>query len=67
MIATRLDNGNISVPIRVEDDNGVIGDSTVELSPDDIEYEAWNNWLNNQSNTEEDEDVVDGGEDPWLS
>ena len=62
MMAKRLDNGNILIPVRAtnSDDNGlstVVGDAWEEISQQDTEYAAWDEWLINYGDlaTEQDD------------
>ena len=40
-MAKLLENGNILIPVRVEGENGVIGDAIKEITPEDPEYAEW--------------------------
>jgi hypothetical protein len=40
MIARRLPNGNLLIPIRA-DSEGVQGDASLEIAPDHPDYERW--------------------------
>lgn len=46
---TILDSGNYIVPARAEvgngDDNLVIGDGTMEIGPDHLDYTAWTRYI----------------------
>ncbi len=45
MTVKKLDNGNLLVPRRAEGEDGMLGDSMVEIGPDDSEYAAWITWI----------------------
>ena len=42
MEAIKLENGNLLIPKRAEDEEGkIIGDGMVEITPDDPDYKRW--------------------------
>lgn len=41
MTAIQLPNGNLLVPVRAEDEDGIIGDGMEEIGPDNPEYKEW--------------------------
>lgn len=41
MIAKKLDNGNLLVPVTAEIEGEVIGDAFEEIDPDHKDYEKW--------------------------
>lgn len=41
----QLDNGNLLVPLRAEDGQGIVGDSLREIGPRDPDYAAWLHWI----------------------
>ena len=43
MIAFKLPNGNLLIPKRAEDEEGlgIVGDGMVEVEPGDPEYDLW--------------------------
>lgn len=47
MEAKRLENGNLLVPMRAED-NGTVGDGMIEVTPDNPLYRQWQDWYNQQ-------------------
>ena len=44
----KLDNGNLLVPQRIED-NDLLGDAIIEVTPDDSEYKKYLEHLTNMS------------------
>ena len=56
MMAKRLKNGNLLIPIRAEssDDKGnrVYGDGMVEIRPDDPDYKHWDEYIRRFENEE---------------
>ena len=44
MMVQRLDNGNLLVPVRAEDDKA-IGDAWEEIDSNDTRYAEWVSWL----------------------
>lgn len=55
MNATRLDNGNLLIPIRAESD-GIIGDAMIEVGREDPRFIEWDNYLNAEQQSMDDED-----------
>ena len=41
MIAVRHSNGEISIPVRVEGPNGLVGDAVERIGPDHPDFEKW--------------------------
>lgn len=52
MNATRLQNGNLLIPLRAETGD-VVGDGLVEVAPGDPRYQEWDDYLRNPPTTEE--------------
>ena len=46
--AKLLDNGNLLIPVRVEADNGIIGDAMIEVKPDSEQFKQWLPFLNHE-------------------
>lgn len=44
MTAKRLANGNLLVPVTI-DEPGLTGDAMVEIGPDDPAFAEWDAWL----------------------
>ena len=41
MIVRVLPNGNLLVPVRIEGEDGTIGDATAEIGPDSPDFQNW--------------------------
>ena len=39
--AIKLKNGNLSIPMRVDEKDGLVGDGFIEVKPGSKEYEEW--------------------------
>ena len=44
-VPQQLPNGNLLVPKRIEADDGTIGDTLVEIAPDDPMFDTWQQFL----------------------
>lgn len=44
----RLPNGNLLVPVRLEAEDGTLGDGVVEIDHSDPEFEAWERELDGE-------------------
>lgn len=45
MIPRRLDDDRILAPKRAEGPDGLIGDALVEMTPEDPDYQLWDEYL----------------------
>ena len=54
MIATelprKLANGGLLIPVRLEAEDGTIGDDVAEIGPDHPEFQKWMTWLKRRGN-----------------
>lgn len=53
MLAERLKNGKLRVPVALFGKEGVLADGFQEIGPDDPAYEAWDRWLSENAPREE--------------
>lgn len=44
MFAKTLPNGNLLIPVRLEGDDGLIGEGMEEITPEDERFEEWKDW-----------------------
>lgn len=52
MKAERLPNGNMLIPKRAEEPDGVIGDGVIEVTSDDSEFKLWDEFLRREAEEE---------------
>ena len=45
MLPERLPNGNLLVPMRAEGEDGLVGDSVVEIGPEHPHFVDWEEFL----------------------
>ncbi len=49
MIVRVLPNGNLLVPVRLEGEDGTIGDATAEIGPDSPDFQNWVKWMKHEA------------------